>query len=1192
MRRMNLTNFRRLFQSRVCFWVAVAVMTLGAVGTASATIAQTPLFVGTKVAPNIMLLVDDSGSMAWADMPAPGTQDDYGADDHDVLPRLTCGDNYYGQFGCTIPAYPNDYTDDYTDLLPVGAVAKGVSNTLAGQISIAYVNPYTGRYIYTNLESIEKEVRLLSCHGYNSMAYDPNQAYTPWDGTDSNGNPFQNQSITSAEKNPMKGQASGNVIDLSNQVYFKWTDSNGNGQYDPGECGDISSDSNGVLVSSLSAAQQTNYANWYTYYHTRVHVAKAALSGVVSESEARLGLVTINGNSTPVPVKTMTTSGNRSALEKALFDITPKGGTPLRMSLDDIFRYFQKTGTSKTYHQLNLDPTWASPILPQSQGGECQQNFDVMMTDGYWNGSYPGQVSNPAGNADLNYSQSTGQLSYEDNYSNTLADVAMRAFNTDLAPGLANDVPTEKGVDENDEQHLDTFTVGLGVSGTLTSNPPNKSDAFTWPQPQADTPTAVDDLRHAAWDGHGQYLQAHDPHSLESSLQSAFASIRERTGSASAVTFSGTSLVKGTHLYQSLFNTDGWTGNVHAFPVDPKTGSIGQLDWSAAKLLDARAPDSREILTYNNGQGVAFTWSNLSSTMQSDLEINTDGTQGATSVGQARLAFLRGDRSNEGHNLGFRVRTSVLGDIVHSSPVYVGKPSDNWPDTAPFPDTSGNLYTDYVANEANRTPMVYVGANDGMLHAFNANTGQEAFAYVPSNLASAQVDAGLHYLTNPEYSHQYYVDATPTAADAYFVTPGASTAAWHTVLVGGEGAGGQGLYALNVTQPGQISQSTAAQSVLWQFTNQVDPDLGYTMSKPVIALLNNGHWAVIVGNGPGSTSGQASLFVIYLSGPINGQWVEGTNYFKFTTGVGSSTNPDALMSPAAVDLDGNGTVDRVYAGDTQGNLWAFNLCGASGSGSCNGPSKWGVAYQSGSTPVPLFSGDASHPITAPPVAVVNPAVSTASTLSDPNMMVYVGSGAYFRKNDNTDTTAQRFYGIWDTGQGGLTTSSLQQQSIIQDTQYRVLSSNSVNYSGSASSAQQFGWYLTLDSGERVTGRARVAGSNVYFDTTIPSQSPCSGGGTGYLMSLDLVNGVDPNQPAFDVNRDYLFNGGDYITGPSGKQVAPAGKRYDNGLPSAVSVIGSYRYVAGTKTPKIAKDMINLGTPASTGGRIGWIQLSQ
>ncbi|MGD2112777.1 MAG: PilC/PilY family type IV pilus protein, partial [Gammaproteobacteria bacterium] len=526
---------------------------------------------------------------------------------------------------------------------------------------------------------------------------------------------------------------------------------------------------------------------------------------------------------------------------------------------------------------------------------------------------------------------------------------------------------------------------------------------------------------------------------------------------------------------------------------------------------------------------------------------------------------------------GLRDRDSRLGDLVHSGPVYVGTPEVNWPDSLP----GTTPYSNFRLAKQNRAGVIYVGANDGMLHGFAEGTGNEVLAYLPSLLFSTTVNEGMHYLSDPAYAHRYYVDLRPSVTDAYVKTSSGGSTGWKTVLVGGLRGGGRGLYALDVTTPSFSEGGTdPADTVMWEFDNTDDPDLGYTFSQPSIVPLNNGKWGVIFGNGYNdSGSGEAQLYILDIEGGLDGTWTLGTDYVKITTGVGSAAARNGLATPAVVDLNYDGVADRVLAGDLQGNLWAFDI-------TSNNASQWKVAYKSGATPVPLFTTSASQPITVSPVIVRNPDMPTNAG-TQPNLLVMFGTGQYLIDADKTSTSGQAFYGVWDSGTGQLTNASLVQQTIGTGTTSglvtgRTLTNNSVNYAGS-----DHGWYMDLPtSGERVVTDAVVRGNLVYFNTTIPDNSACSNGGTGWLMVAKIANGGRADNVAFDLNGDGYLTTLDMINNES-----PAGVLV-TGLPSSPVGLGNKRYLTTTETvdgSTIWVDEIE-DIAGSDAGRYSWEEL--
>ncbi len=1100
---MMFIKCRKLQGMGVC---AALIFLAQVVQSAPGELSDKPLFLGTTVQPNILFVVDDSGSMDWEVLKSTGAQ----------------------------LAYPD--TDEY---------------------------PNEGNLDITPTREDADEM-LESCVGYNVMYYDPNITYLPWSGTDEDGNAYQNQSITSARRNPY--DPDDGTIDLTDDEgygdppgYFVWNDLDGDGEFDIGECPDpdrpgydynasFIATASGFGPAEMSDAEKTNFANWYSYYRKREYVAKKALSDIITDSTARVGLATLhNNNSVGTEIEDIdnisnpsgTTTANKANLLRNLFRVNSSGGTPLRRTLKEAGRYFE-VGQTPNNNLFGFTPSPTTPILSEANGGACQQNFTVMMSDGYWNGSAPSGISNHDGDADSDFDGG----SYADTYEDTLADVAMHYYERDLATGLDNVVPVTAGVDENSAQHMVSYMVAFGITGTLDDNPADRDEPFTWPAPWASgnsdsSPEKIDDMRHAAWNGRGEFLNAKDSQELIDSLSDSIESIQNRTGSASAVAFNTTSVTVNTYVYQARFDSGNWSGTLQAFEFDEN--GVGTPVWDAGELLqDDDDWDDRNIFTYrtDTNTGIPFEWPNnyhsrltanpddssLNNTQILDLLINSpydtettdpDERNANSEFGEALVNYLKGDQTHEGGGTwGFRDRQGKrLGDIIHSSPEYVGVPSEAYPNRI---EGDLNLYSDFrIANESRRD-IVYVGANDGMLHAFDADTGREVFAYIPGQLFGYG-DKGLHKLAEADYSHRAYVDGSVVSRDVFV------NGNWRTYLVGGYRAGAKGVYVLDVTNPARYTSVSAARAedlAVMEFTHA---DMGYSFSKPQIARMNNGKWAAIFGNGYNSDptgDGTAKLFILYL---------DGSGYEVLETSTGSITNNDCgdtgsdcngLSSPSIVDINGDYKADRIYAGDLHGNMWVFDV---SDSASTN----WGSAFEtSSSTPAPLFTACSTdpcttasrQPITSKPTAVGHPTISSAATY--PNVLVLFGTGQYIAENDNADVSDQSFYGVWDAGNAydEYTRANLTEQVISVPlsegnvTGGRVLTNNSVPYSASSS---QMGWYIDLPTaGERVVVDAVVASGLVFFNTTIPETAQCSAGGSGYLMAAQIRTGGQPGDQVF------------------------------------------------------------------------------
>lgn len=619
-------------------------------------------------------------------------------------------------------------------------------------------------------------------------------------------------------------------------------------------------------------------------------------------------------------------------------------------------------------------------------------------------------------------------------------------------------------------------------------------------------------------------------------------------------------------------------------------------------MLDTLSDVSDRVIytTGSDGDGALFVSSGVGSGASSwptalveDLRTQPDQSQESSPYTQSaqRVEFLRGERSNEGTL--FRNRGSRLGDMVHSPPTYVGEPNDPWPDADPF-GTASSRYSAFVNAQKSspRTPMVYVGANDGLLHGFNAETGEEVMAYAPGALASKQGSKGYHYLTEKTYGHRYYVDGKISVADVYMAGKAGGTRAWRTVAVVSMRGGGRGLAALDITDPSAFENTTAAAKdvVLWEFTDADDSDLGFTFSDPAIAMMNNGKWAVIIGNGYNDTgsTGTAKLMILFMEDGLDG-WQSG-DYIVLDTQSGSTASRNGLSSPALVDLDGDQKIDRIYAGDLRGDLWAFDV-------SDSDPANWDVAYKDTTTtpetPLPLFDGAVTEPITMKPLPSYPFQVTTAA--NSPNVMVYFGTGQYLFQGDASTTDQQYFYGVWDAGKPQLTRSDLVAQSTRTDSSFpsnaRVLSANSVTYADPPADGD-YGWYYPLPaSGERVVVDAFLRDGLVFYNTAVPTATACSAGGYSYLMSVDAETGGNPDFAAFDFNADGKVDDQDLVTDDNDEQVSVAGQRFDMGLASASAVLGDYQYTSGTNTKKPVKRLLRPRPGAATGVRRSWIELT-
>ena len=467
--------------------------------------------------------------------------------------------------------------------------------------------------------------------------------------------------------------------------------------------------------------------------------------------------------------------------------------------------------------------------------------------------------------------------------------------------------------------------------------------------------------------------------------------------------------------------------------------------------------------------------------------------------------------------------------------------------------------------------MIYVGANDGMLHAINASSGNEMMAYVPSPLYG-----DLTKLTSPSYVHRYYVDGSPTVGDVFY------DGAWHTLLVSGMRSGAKGLFALDVTDPSSFSNESNAQSIVrWEFQNS---DMGHVYGQPLLVKTNYlGKWAVVVGGGYNSGSGNAVLFVIDAE--------TGALIRKIDTGAGTSENPNGLSAPAAVDLNGDGDVDLVYAGDLNGNLWKFDLTSGN-------PANWGV----GNDGDPLFHAGGSKPITTAPDVTRHP---------KGGFLIGFGTGRYLAGSDHTSTAAQSVYAIRDdlsdSGDAVLL-SQLQQQSILPNTVTSLgvtfrASTHAVAEPGDAKTAgdglitrenylgNKMGWYIDLPaSGERVVTDATFRAGRMVLVSMIPDASdPCKPGGSGWLLEFDAITGNRLDTVTFNTNNDAALDALDLLifsVALENKKLNASGRAID-GIPAAPAFISNglrdFRLINADE--KLVEEEGGLG--AARNGRAMW-----
>lgn len=950
--------------------------------------------------------------------------------------------------------------------------------------------------------------------------------------------------------------------------------------------------------SYLGAQYKGNFLNWYFNPNntsptwsagekkkpgtqSRLEIAQIAATGLVDtlSSNVRVGFSTYNsgdGGSLREIMEDVTIA-KKTSVKGKINALTPVGTTPLAETLADIGRYFTTgysgnltltkhpaaTTFTKTVdevfngHSIKNDSgaTLASPIQYS-----CQQSFALLLTDGRPQSdqnisSYLCDYDGDSGTC-ASYDKKTGR-SYESAGSDYLDDVAQALFEIDLRPDL-----TKTGTQKN---NIVTYMIGFA-----------DEDAISDPL-----------MKEAAKQGGGEFLTAENASELSTVFNETLSSIVSRTSSAAAVATNSTRLNTDTLVYQARFNSGDWSGQIIAYPLE-SDGSLGAAKWDTDTSEKIPPAASRNIFTFNVVTKTKVTFESagftgLDATQQAALNApDCSVTLTGDACGKARIDWLRGDATQEVKNKGpFRDRVKPLGDVVNSDPLFVGADNYGYVKLGDS-DGGGPKYIDFLTWKQTREGMLFVGANDGMMHAFVASTGVEKFAYVPRG-----VYQNLSALTQPGYTHKYFVDGPSTSADARIggTTETEPRWGWRTILVGTLGAGGRGVFALDITDPSASDYGKP----LWEVTSADTgfEELGYVMGAPQIVKLSGGKWVAIFGNGYNSKSNKAMLFIVDLA---TGELITPP------IDTGSALTPNGLSAPAVYDgnesRDIGDSGDAIYAGDLLGNVWKF--INSSG---------WKIAYKSGSTSVPLFSAkdgaSKPQPITAP-LEIGERPTGTSS-----GVMVYIGTGSYFTTDDRVNKDVQSLYGIWDNG-STTTRGELQDQAITHEftafgEQLRVVSNKTVDYSASG---KQRGWYLDLISpvlgkqGERVVSTPLLRHGRVIFTTLIPSTEACSFGGTSWLMEMTATTGGRLDYSVFDLEKDNLFNEKDFVTvtidGKSVK-VPASGAQSKVGITKAPAVVSAgsieYKVASGTDTSGASKG-VQVTKEKGTGGkpRTSWKQL--
>jgi len=1105
--KMKIKRIARLVAMQAATAVGLGLIASATVQAAWPNLPSTPLAVQSIGDPNLILTLDDSGSMASAFAP-DGISGDYNLKRW-LSPRYNS------------MAY--DPFDKYD--APYSPTLDGTR--LPTSFTAAWVNGFQTSRGSTNLSSAYRVVR----------TFDPSNGSTSLVATSTYA--AQAAFIYSFYADLGSGDALP-APGTDPSAFVRRTTV-------PAGCGGVNdiNNENCYVKIVIPAAHQQNFANWYSFYKTRnLAVASAANIALYDlNPKYRVTWQTLNncrgfnigscnghdGVARPNKLRRLDDATHKSNLYQYLVRLPASNSTPLRRAVERAGDFIKTTGIeSPRANQLGVSESGpdSAPI------SACRSNYHVLLTDGIWNST---ANSTSVGNADatartLPDTQSyLSRAPYGDANSNSVADLAFAQWATDAQPSLSNSVipyypdpvtNTNYWDARNDPaswQHMNTFSIGLGLNGFLNGSTSGAgylpkwggstyvgdyaglaNGSIAWPSTYDDSPGNVADLWHAALNGRGEFFGADSPSAIREAFRKILARISAASTSSGQIASSSKRATSDTLSFDVSYRSLEWYSTLSARKVY-SDGSVGPVIWNTDGTLTSDSP-SRSIFTWDPvaAGGRAFAYANFT-TAEKLSYFNND-----TDL----LSYLRGNRSQEG--IKFRGRVQLLGDVVSSELVAASKTDQGYgflPTAA-----GGGSYRAYVAGKKS---VAFVGSNDGMLHAFGTD-GAELFGYVPYAVLPK-----MKALSQAPLVRQPLVDGPITISDIYV------GGTWKTVIVGGLGGGGSSVFGLDVTSvtQGSGSGSFGSSNVLFDVT---DPEMGYSFSKPVIGRTVNGNWVAIWGNGYGGLSNRAMLFVYDFSSKA---------LTKIDTGVGTVADPNGMGSPVGVEFSA-GNIVAVFAGDYKGNLWKFTLSGSS------------FVRANGSTPFfqAADSGGKAQPITAAPEAAPHPAGG---------IMLLFGTGKFFEAQDRTNRDVQSFYAVRDTGQTTTTTrANLVAQTIVTGTNLtdanRTVSLNDVDYTTKRGWRIDFNTTLAAGaSGERVVARPLLLGDIVAYATYAPGSNPCEGAGLGYLMFSNVFTGGLP-VPFLDTNGDGAINSADKpASGPNYAGVKIAG---DGSLLSPIATL--------------------------------------
>ncbi|WDM77009.1 pilus assembly protein [Xanthomonas sp. NCPPB 1638] len=891
-------------------------------------------------------------------------------------------------------------------------------------------------------------------------------------------------------------------------------------------------------VGAFNDAKQ-NFANWFQYQRNRI------LAIIGSESRAlaavdkmRVGYFSIN-NLTPVSMYNIDEDAERASLFEQIYRLEPSGGTPNRTAVDYLGKQFKRTGDG-------------APVLRA-----CQKNGGMLFTDGYSNIN---NVAGGYGNADSTGTVDFPGAPFADSYSNTIADIAASYYSgasTPLVTGPsfpAGLVPVDercatlsktsadwKRLDCQKDLHMNFYAITLGAQGNIYEVNQSATD-----DPYANAPNwngngdpvvdddgrVIDELWHATINSRAQFINAKSPAEVTAAMRRVLSAASAANSPSGTLALTGARIGAGsltvTPEYQIRNNGTDWSSTLKASQasVDPDTreARFTQLWEASTQMPDASArnvffSDGTNVRKFDRTTISLSGLCGLSRTLYPGQTLCSEQDLGTTLGATAATAanYLLGDRSGEVQQKGkLRDRTTVLGDIINSAPV-ISAPIDDYGYRA-LGGTLGTSYTNYLnSKRTNQGYMVYAGANDGMLHAFDGGMsgngtvtgsgGRERFAYIPATSYGHMGNLLLPYQSSKgsaqPFDHRYFVDGPLAVGDTYYDN------SWKTTLVGTTGAGGRGVFALDVSNP----TTFGASSRLWEINDlsgdsTVRSNIGHVLGKPVIVPVRaaNGavSWKAIFGNGYESASGKAVLFVVDIgtSATPTVRMIEATESNNSITGrnglgnlivldrVDTMTIDPASNKPARMR---DGYADTVYAADLRGAIWKFDLTSTASS----------VTVPAFTTGTYVEAGQTfRQPITGG---------LQAASGENGGVLVMFGTGSFSFTADSLPTSAQHtqsLYGFTDQVDGVIAT-TLTRSNLMPYTVVTTGGTATRTLQAGTSPASVLGWYVDLPPGERFVGYPELVSGILFLPTYAPlaATSGCSTDGVNWLFGLNARTGA-------------------------------------------------------------------------------------